>query len=174
MSRSADRGTGKRYVYKLMRLSGRDAHAGRHRRRSCRHPVGKRSPEPCASEHRDRGQQPSRARRDRAPARRVLCRAAEGVLVEAGRRRDAISTQGVERAPDDPVRRDAIVRKIARQIGSPDAVRAVGAANGRNPVSIVTPCHRVIGATGKLTGFGGGLDAKARLLALEGATLLVD
>jgi methylated-DNA-[protein]-cysteine S-methyltransferase len=58
--------------------------------------------------------------------------------------------------------------QIARQIGSPDAVRAVGAANGRNPVSIVTPCHRVIGATGKLTGFGGGLDAKARLLALEG------
>ena len=58
--------------------------------------------------------------------------------------------------------------QIARQIGSPDAVRAVGAANGRNPVSIVTPCHRVIGSTGKLTGFGGGLDAKARLLALEG------
>jgi methylated-DNA-[protein]-cysteine S-methyltransferase len=57
--------------------------------------------------------------------------------------------------------------QIARQIGSPDAVRAVGAANGRNPVSIVTPCHRVIGSTGKLTGFGGGLDAKARLLALE-------
>jgi len=59
--------------------------------------------------------------------------------------------------------------QIARQIGNPDAVRAVGAANGRNPVSIVTPCHRVIGSTGKLTGFGGGLDAKARLLELEGA-----
>jgi methylated-DNA-[protein]-cysteine S-methyltransferase len=59
--------------------------------------------------------------------------------------------------------------QIARQIGSPGAVRAVGAANGRNPVSIVAPCHRVIGSTGKLTGFAGGLDAKARLLALEGA-----
>ncbi|MEO8076537.1 MAG: methylated-DNA--[protein]-cysteine S-methyltransferase [Acidobacteriota bacterium] len=59
--------------------------------------------------------------------------------------------------------------QIARQIGSPDAVRAVGAANGRNPVSIIAPCHRVIGSTGKLTGFAGGLDAKARLLALEGA-----
>lgn len=59
--------------------------------------------------------------------------------------------------------------QIARQIGNPDAVRAVGAANGRNPVSIVVPCHRVIGSTGKLTGFGGGLDAKSRLLALEGA-----
>ena len=57
--------------------------------------------------------------------------------------------------------------EIARQIGNPDAVRAVGAANGRNPVSIITPCHRVIGSTGKLTGFAGGLDVKARLLALE-------
>ncbi len=57
---------------------------------------------------------------------------------------------------------------IARQIGKPRAVRAVGAANGRNPVSIVAPCHRVIGANGKLTGFAGGLDAKARLLELEG------
>jgi methylated-DNA-[protein]-cysteine S-methyltransferase len=60
--------------------------------------------------------------------------------------------------------------QIANQIGHPRAVRAVGAANGRNPVSIVTPCHRVIGATGKLTGFAGGLDVKAHLLAFEGAT----
>jgi methylated-DNA-[protein]-cysteine S-methyltransferase len=59
--------------------------------------------------------------------------------------------------------------QIARQIGNPDAGRAVGAANGRNPVSIIAPCHRVIGSTGKLTGFAGGLDTKARLLALEGA-----
>jgi methylated-DNA-[protein]-cysteine S-methyltransferase len=58
-------------------------------------------------------------------------------------------------------------KEIATQIGSPDAVRAVGAANGRNPVSIITPCHRVIGATGALTGFAGGLDTKARLLQLE-------
>src|SRR5882724_3016463 len=60
--------------------------------------------------------------------------------------------------------------QIARQIGSPAAVRAVGAANGRNPVSIIAPCHRVLGSTGKLTGFAGGLDVKARLLALEGHT----
>jgi methylated-DNA-[protein]-cysteine S-methyltransferase len=59
--------------------------------------------------------------------------------------------------------------QIARQIGSPGAVRAVGAANGRNPVAVVAPCHRVIGSTGKLTGFAGGLEAKAHLLALEGA-----
>lgn len=57
--------------------------------------------------------------------------------------------------------------QIARQIGNPRAVRAVGAANGRNPVSIVTPCHRVIGSTGELTGFAGGLDVKAQLLGLE-------
>ncbi|WP_082582866.1 methylated-DNA--[protein]-cysteine S-methyltransferase [Frateuria sp. Soil773] len=58
---------------------------------------------------------------------------------------------------------------IARQISHPDAVRAVGAANGRNPISIVAPCHRVVGADGSLTGFAGGLDAKRWLLALEGA-----
>ena len=56
---------------------------------------------------------------------------------------------------------------LARKIGRPGAVRAVGAANGRNPLPIVIPCHRVIGADGNLTGFGGGLAAKAFLLKLE-------
>ena len=56
---------------------------------------------------------------------------------------------------------------IARQIGRPKAVRAVGAANGRNPISIIAPCHRVIGSDGTLTGFAGGLDAKRFLLGLE-------
>lgn len=55
----------------------------------------------------------------------------------------------------------------ARRIGSPDAVRAVGAANGQNPISIIVPCHRVIGANGALTGYGGGLPAKRWLLAHE-------
>ena len=59
--------------------------------------------------------------------------------------------------------------QIARQIGSPGAARAVGAANHRNPVSIVAACHRVVGSTGALTGFAGGLDVKAQLLAFEGA-----
>ena len=58
--------------------------------------------------------------------------------------------------------------QIAAQVGSPKAVRAVGAANGRNPISIVAPCHRVIGSNGALTGFAGGLDAKRVLLELEG------
>lgn len=57
--------------------------------------------------------------------------------------------------------------QLASQIGEPDKARAVGTANGRNPISIVTPCHRVIGANGKLTGFAGGLDRKAYLLNLE-------
>lgn len=57
--------------------------------------------------------------------------------------------------------------EVARRIGEPQAVRAVGAANGRNPLPIVLPCHRVIGADGSLTGFGGGLPVKQFLLAME-------
>ena len=57
--------------------------------------------------------------------------------------------------------------EIASQIGRPKAVRAVGAANGKNPVSIMIPCHRVIGSDGKLTGFAGGLETKGALLKLE-------
>ena len=56
---------------------------------------------------------------------------------------------------------------IAERIGRPAAVRAVGAANGANPIPIVIPCHRVIGANGSMTGFGGGIDVKRQLLALE-------
>ena len=59
--------------------------------------------------------------------------------------------------------------EIARSIGHPDACRAVGRANGRNPIPIVIPCHRVIGSDGSLTGYGGGLDLKRLLLGLEGA-----
>jgi O-6-methylguanine DNA methyltransferase len=57
---------------------------------------------------------------------------------------------------------------IARRIGKPAAVRAVGAANGANPLPIVVPCHRIVGADGSLTGYGGGLPMKRRLLDLEG------
>jgi methylated-DNA-[protein]-cysteine S-methyltransferase len=60
-------------------------------------------------------------------------------------------------------------RQIADAIGAANAVRAVGAANGANPVPIVVPCHRVIGTSGKLVGYGGGLELKKRLLELEGA-----
>jgi methylated-DNA-[protein]-cysteine S-methyltransferase len=59
--------------------------------------------------------------------------------------------------------------EIARQLGHPNAARAVGAANGKNPISIIAPCHRLIGSSGKLHGFAGGLKAKADLLKHEGA-----
>ena len=61
--------------------------------------------------------------------------------------------------------------QLAKQLGNPNATRAVGAANGRNPLSIVVPCHRVVGSTGKLTGFAGGLETKSHLLHLEAHTL---
>jgi methylated-DNA-[protein]-cysteine S-methyltransferase len=58
-------------------------------------------------------------------------------------------------------------REIAQQIGKPTATRAVGTANGANPLPIIVPCHRVIGADGSLTGFGGGIETKRFLLELE-------
>ena len=60
--------------------------------------------------------------------------------------------------------------EIAEQIGSPTAFRAVGLANGHNPIAVIVPCHRVIGANGSLTGFGGGLERKSALLELERTT----
>ncbi|MCK0113714.1 methylated-DNA--[protein]-cysteine S-methyltransferase [Ornithinimicrobium sp. F0845] len=57
--------------------------------------------------------------------------------------------------------------ELAARLGSPGASRAVGLANGRNPISIVVPCHRVVGSTGQLTGYGGGIERKRTLLALE-------
>ena len=66
-----------------------------------------------------------------------------------------------------PFGQTASYGEIARQIGNPNAVRAVGLANGRNPISVIVPCHRVIGADGSLTGYGGGLERKRFLLALE-------
>jgi methylated-DNA-[protein]-cysteine S-methyltransferase len=62
-------------------------------------------------------------------------------------------------------------KELAERIDNPNAIRAVGQANGVNPIPIVIPCHRVIGADGSLTGFGGGLELKAQLLRLEGANL---
>ena len=68
-----------------------------------------------------------------------------------------------------PAGRTASYREIAMAIGAPTATRAVGAANGANPVGIIIPCHRIIGADGALTGYGGGLDRKRWLLQHEGA-----
>lgn len=71
-----------------------------------------------------------------------------------------------------PYGRTATYSEIAVSIGRPRAVRAVGAANGANPLPIVVPCHRIVGANGDLTGYAGGLDAKLALLRLEGALLV--
>ncbi len=68
---------------------------------------------------------------------------------------------------DIPYARTVSYGDIAREIGNPKGVRAVGMANGRNPISIIVPCHRVIGADGSLTGYGGGMDRKKWLLAHE-------
>lgn len=73
-----------------------------------------------------------------------------------------------------PYGQTASYGEIAAAVGQPGAARAVGGANNRNPIAIVVPCHRVIGANGTLTGYGGGLPRKQRLLALEsGAPALV-
>ena len=78
-----------------------------------------------------------------------------------------LQLSGTEFQVSVPYGQTASYGEIARRIGRPRAVRAVGAANGRNPIPIVVPCHRVIGSTGDLTGFGGGLDTKEALLRLE-------
>ena len=70
-----------------------------------------------------------------------------------------------------PVGRTRSYAEVARAIGRPTATRAVGAANGQNPVALILPCHRVIGADGTLTGYGGGLDRKRWLLRHEGVAL---
>jgi len=70
-----------------------------------------------------------------------------------------------------PTRVTISYAELARRLGDPKATRAVGTANGRNPISIVVPCHRVIGADGSLTGYGGGVDRKRWLLVHEGALL---
>ena len=69
-----------------------------------------------------------------------------------------------------PYGETATYAELAAAIGRPGAARAVGHANGRNPISIVIPCHRVVGSDGTLTGYAGGLDRKRALLDLEGAT----
>ena len=108
-----------------------------------------------------------------------LIRKAFGQLREyfAGRRTDfdlPVALQGTEfqtgvwkALTEIPYGQTRTYGQIAAQVGRPKASRAVGMANHRNPVSILVPCHRVVGAGGKLTGYAGGLDAKQSLLALE-------
>ena len=124
-------------------------------------------PRRVPAEHRGGGRRTSGADRDRAPARGIFRRTAARVHPDAGLAGTAFQRKVWGALLTIPFGETRSYGQIARQIGSPTAVRAVGAANGRNPVSIIAPCHRVIGATGKLTGFAGGLDVKAHLLGFE-------
>jgi methylated-DNA-[protein]-cysteine S-methyltransferase len=113
---------------------------------------------------------------DAAPFRRVIAQLGEYF---AGKRRQfdlPLAPRGTEfqrrvwRALREiPYGQTVSYGELARRIGKPSASRAVGLANGANPLPIIVPCHRVIGADGSLTGFGGGLPIKRTLLALEGA-----
>lgn len=115
--------------------------------------------------------------RDTAPLRPVIEQLAEYF---AGDRRDfdlALAPSGTpfqrrvwSALEEIPYGQTRSYRDIAERIGSPKAVRAVGLANGRNPISVVVPCHRVVGANGSLTGYGGGLANKQLLLDLEQRT----
>ena len=73
----------------------------------------------------------------------------------------------MERIASNTIWRDKVLSDIAIELGDRNAVRAVGTANGRNPIAIVVPCHRVIGSNGSLTGYAYGLDMKQRLLMIE-------
>jgi methylated-DNA-[protein]-cysteine S-methyltransferase len=138
----------------------------------------------------DREGKPLRSARrptgDASPAASSILAAAEKQLCQyfARRRREfdlPLALQGTEfqlavwnGLLDIPFGETESYGELARRVGRPKAVRAVGAANGANPISIIVPCHRVIGRDRSLTGYGGGLQIKKKLLELEGATLVGD
>ena len=124
---------------------------------------------------------PARRGADWQPGRNAIIDATQRQLEEyfAGTRRDfdlPLNPGGTDfqrgvwwALADIPYGRTISYAALANAVGKPTATRAVGAANGRNPLPIVLPCHRVIGADGSLTGYGGGLPIKTFLLTLEGA-----
>jgi methylated-DNA-[protein]-cysteine S-methyltransferase len=129
-------------------------------------------------EHRGRPLAASAARPDRGPFRALRPQLDAYFAGERIRFDVPLNPQGTpfQRSVWDALRAipygtTATYREIASAIGNPRAVRAVGLANGRNPISIVIPCHRVIGADGSLTGYGGGVACKRALLDLEAGVL---
>ena len=82
-------------------------------------------------------------------------------------RRHAVPEERLECAGEDPLWRDDELRRARQKLGLPNGARAVGLANGSNPIGLIVPCHRVIGADGSLTGYGGGLPLKRALLVFE-------
>ena len=148
-------------------------------------PVG-----PLALEADDRGRLARLAFGDAGDQQGVTEDAPEGILAEtvrqleeyfAGSRREFALELAPRGTPFQLAVWDALLAipygatasyaDIARAVGRPNAVRAVGQANGRNPLAIVVPCHRIIGSDHSLTGYGGGIDRKRFLLALEGAAI---
>lgn len=126
-----------------------------------------------SSGHKARGASPAWDRYDE-PFRRVKRELTEYFAGERKRFDVAIEPQGTPfqrqvwaALVEIPYGETRSYREVAEAIGNPKAVRAVGAANGANPLPIIVPCHRVIGSDGGLTGFGGGLDTKRYLLDLE-------
>jgi len=129
-----------------------------------------------------RGRRPARPAADWILAERPFAEAARQLRAYfAGRLREFDLPLGAEGTAFErqvwgelvriPYGRTISYGELARRVGRPSAARAVGLANGRNPLSIVIPCHRVIGANGSLTGYGGGLETKQWLLEHEGARL---
>ena len=111
-------------------------------------------------------------RAGRHAAARVLRRRAHRLRPRpASRRRHRLRAARLDRAAEIPYGETASYGEIAARIGHPGKARAVGRANGRNPIAIVCPCHRVIGSDGSLTGYGGGLENKRTLLDLEAGAL---
>ncbi len=106
-------------------------------------------------------------RRHPETARGILRRRAHGLRGAAAARGHRIPATGVGRLCTIPYGGTISYGELARRVGNPKACRAVGLANGRNPVAIIVPCHRVIAADGTLGGYGGGLDRKSVLLDLE-------
>ena len=107
-------------------------------------------------------------RKVKAQLDRVFCRRAQDFLTLIWRRmRHRFQASVLDALLKIPYGETRSYQDIAEQIGNPKAVRAVGGANGSNPIPIIIPCHRVIGSNGTLTGFGGGLDSKRFLLDLE-------
>ena len=112
---------------------------------------------------------PRAGERDRADPRAISPAISTPCAKSLAHRRHGVPAVGMAGLTEHPARRDPELRRPRRDIGAPTAVRAVGLANGANPVALVAPCHRVIGADGSLTGFGGGLPRKRWLLRHEGA-----
>lgn len=125
------------------------------------------------------GAHPTAARRQEPPLLQLAHKQLEEYL--AGRRREFTLPLAPQGTPFQktvwaqllkiPYGKTAAYGEIARMAGKPKACRAVGMANNRNPISIFIPCHRIIGANGSLTGYGGGLHIKQFLLDLEGVTI---